>query len=622
MQQHAPQRATENSAAATPRTPAREVTDNVLGNQARLRHRSTGVPVRHTGLRIGAADDPLEHEADAIADRIMRMPVPNRVRRLADHGTLRRACAACDEDSALRRKGDDTAKQDPQTPAAATPAAAPPAAATPAAPEEPCAECETEATAQGKLQASPTDAFVGGGEAPELVHAALQASGRPLDPAARAFFEPRFGHDFNDVRVHTGGIAAASAASVSARAYTVGQHIAFAEGEYAPHSASGRRLLAHELTHVVQQRAPNAGPRVSRDLIDDAKQAAEDIKKQLQEAALQKLRDLGNKPLGPPSGYSNPACPKEFCQPFADKTQAMVDLAWAGPLILAGIALKVNPRVLPFWASHMAGGAAPQNISANFGADFTNSPTTAGTTKFLVGALRNDVQTAGATLLGGAASATVDFTPRLTAALAQIDDQTSGNPMDFNVIGDIPGNLAGGIGKDETAFPIGAQPSPFNNSRQAKISASLTKQANGDIVVAPAIQFTVADTVDLCPGNCGATVEQAATVPLSRFEATGISGDVPFTVQFPAPAKELTPFTVTPTPKFPQTGTGQTTAKLLRVRSGPGLKFPVIKVLAAAGTPVNVTSQAHAEVVNGTDVWDKIDGGWVSHAYVAFSAAP
>ncbi|HEX6288338.1 MAG TPA: DUF4157 domain-containing protein [Herpetosiphonaceae bacterium] len=89
--------------------------------------------------------------------------------------------------------------------------------------------------------------------APPIVHDALQGSGQPLDAATRTFMEPRFGHDFAQVRVHTDAQAAASAQAVSALAYTVGRDIVFAAGQYAPRTTQGQRLLAHELTHVVQQ---------------------------------------------------------------------------------------------------------------------------------------------------------------------------------------------------------------------------------------------------------------------------------------------------------------------------------------------------------------------------------
>jgi len=80
-------------------------------------------------------------------------------------------------------------------------------------------------------------------------------SGQPLPPATRAFFEPRFGYDFSQVRVHTDAPAAESARAVNALAYTVGRNIVFEAGHYAPETNRGRSLLAHELTHVVQQQA-------------------------------------------------------------------------------------------------------------------------------------------------------------------------------------------------------------------------------------------------------------------------------------------------------------------------------------------------------------------------------
>lgn len=79
--------------------------------------------------------------------------------------------------------------------------------------------------------------------------------GQPLDSASRSFFEPRFGQDFGHVRIHTGPQAAGFARSINAVAFTAGEHIGFDSGSYAPHSNEGRRLLAHELTHVLQQGA-------------------------------------------------------------------------------------------------------------------------------------------------------------------------------------------------------------------------------------------------------------------------------------------------------------------------------------------------------------------------------
>lgn len=89
--------------------------------------------------------------------------------------------------------------------------------------------------------------------APPVVSDVLHSPGAPLDPGARAFMEPLFGSDFAGVRVHTDATAAHSARAVDADAYTVGQHIVFAEGRYAPSTRSGGHLLAHELAHTLQQ---------------------------------------------------------------------------------------------------------------------------------------------------------------------------------------------------------------------------------------------------------------------------------------------------------------------------------------------------------------------------------
>jgi hypothetical protein len=90
-------------------------------------------------------------------------------------------------------------------------------------------------------------------DAPPMVHEVLSSHGQPLDDDTRAFFEPRFGHDFSQVRVHADGPAGRSAQQVNAHAYTVGHHVVFDEGRFSPGTNEGRQLLAHELTHVVQQ---------------------------------------------------------------------------------------------------------------------------------------------------------------------------------------------------------------------------------------------------------------------------------------------------------------------------------------------------------------------------------
>ncbi len=87
------------------------------------------------------------------------------------------------------------------------------------------------------------------------VHSVISSGGRPLEPDVRTDMESRLGHDFSDVRVHDDSAAAASASAVNAHAYTVGSNVVFQRDRYDPSSHEGRVTLAHELTHVVQQRS-------------------------------------------------------------------------------------------------------------------------------------------------------------------------------------------------------------------------------------------------------------------------------------------------------------------------------------------------------------------------------
>lgn len=191
-------------------------------------------------LAVGSTDDPLEHEADRVADQVMRMPAPASGLSSAPPRVSRK-CAACEAEDKLQKKEAD--------------AAAPARGLSFAPPQvsRKCAECEKEDRKLQKKEASPATPALA--EAPPSVHDALRAPGQPLDAATRAHFEPRFGQDFSSVRVHTDTTAAQSARDVNAHAYTVGRNIAFGSGQFAPWTAKGQSLLAHELTHVVQQRA-------------------------------------------------------------------------------------------------------------------------------------------------------------------------------------------------------------------------------------------------------------------------------------------------------------------------------------------------------------------------------
>lgn len=136
---------------------------------------------------------------------------------------------------------------------------------------------ECESCAKNKLQRKPT---TGGrtNAVPGSVHKVLQSPGVPLEKTVRARMESGFGHDFSAVRVHDGGNAARSAADIHAAAYTVGSHVVFGAGRYAPHTSAGRHLLAHELAHVVQQGSTDDSlmrKSLSSLIIDDEDSSAE-----------------------------------------------------------------------------------------------------------------------------------------------------------------------------------------------------------------------------------------------------------------------------------------------------------------------------------------------------------
>jgi hypothetical protein len=172
-------------------------------------------------LRLGAPDDACEREADAVAARVMNARAPSPVAADASGPRVQRMCAECEEEEKVRRK---------------------------TAPEPQPEEEEEEVQAKCVPEAA----------APAPAIAALRGGGRPLAPPVRAFFEPRFGADFSQVRVHDGPTGQAAARALRARAFTRGHDIAFAPGEYAPLTPAGGRLMAHELTHVLQQRDADA----------------------------------------------------------------------------------------------------------------------------------------------------------------------------------------------------------------------------------------------------------------------------------------------------------------------------------------------------------------------------
>lgn len=157
---------------------------------------------------------------------------------------------------------------------------------------------------------------------PPIVHEVLRSPGQPLDSETREFMEPRFGHNFSKVKVHMDGKAAESARAINALAYTVNNNIIFDAGRWSPQSIEGRRLIAHELTHVVQQSNASSPSNFQEKLtINDpgeaSERAADNTANSIVSGNLAKAiisnrgfntkiqRACGSKAIGKPSGCTN-----------------------------------------------------------------------------------------------------------------------------------------------------------------------------------------------------------------------------------------------------------------------------------------------------------------------------
>lgn len=214
-------------------------------------------------LTVGAPDDAFEREADRVADQVMRMPDPAAhpspiAAAAPSHGAepaVQRRCADCEEQVRRALRPARTAGRREGGPGGG-----------PTCPHCAGAVRRAATATTGAAGGAHTCAHCGGGaKAPDAVATVparvehelqrLDGGGRPLADAERSFFEPRFGRDLGAVRLHSGPRAARLARALDARAFTLGRSIVFGAGELQPGSASGRHLLAHELTHVVQQGA-------------------------------------------------------------------------------------------------------------------------------------------------------------------------------------------------------------------------------------------------------------------------------------------------------------------------------------------------------------------------------
>ena len=399
------------------------------------RHR----PFFQPKLSINAPNDIYEQEADAVADKVMRMTDDENAQQpffSPAFSSVQRKCEHCEEEEKKMQL-----KQD-----------------------------GTEATIT-----SATESYVNS-----------LSGGRALNKNERNFFEPRMGYDFSNVRLHTDTAADQSATQINALAFTQGSNIVFKSGQYQPETGSGKKLLAHELTHVIQQGENIKTKLIQRDC-DDA----------------------------------------SFCTPYATKAEA----ASAGSnlrtfyLPAEGAKFGANSRAL--YESYLSRKPGDSLAPVLF-----NTPSTDVVSSFAESWATANDQDAIIDLVGGRLSRAPgplrDNTPTMMSLAnflspAEMNDR----PINFSNPFSIAGHIAGGIGSSD-AGP------DYRNINYGNVTLEKTPVIGGTgyVSVETTLQYEVFDAVDFCPGDCGSPLEQRVTIPMSRLEASGEAYDVPFKVNF------------------------------------------------------------------------------------------
>jgi hypothetical protein len=268
--------------------------NSALGNRAMGRLLRAGVI--QPKLRVGQPNDKYEREADQVAEQVMRMPEEQVFAISTGPAKLQRKCAACASGHGY------------------------------------CSKCVEE---EEEIQA-------------------MRGGGQPLPSSVRAFFGPRFGVDFSGVRIHQGAEAASLAKAIDARAYTVGRDVAFDNGQYSPYTTEGKKLLAHELTHVLQQGGKRTSiQRLVRDTMvkdcnKDSAEASSDPVNELRQAeqkafellvtALEKINSAENQ-------YQEAV--SEYFVPKLDELEKFSDAYWVARHLRKAFGL--NPNKMRTW---------------------------------------------------------------------------------------------------------------------------------------------------------------------------------------------------------------------------------------------------------------------------------
>ncbi|WP_218583823.1 DUF4157 domain-containing protein [Pseudomonas akapageensis] len=378
-----------------------------------------------------------------MADRVMRLPAGG-LGIAGASGAVQRKCDACnaeDEEQMLRRKSDSS------------------------------------------------DSLPGAhyADATASVHQALASPGQPLAIDTRMFFESTFQRDFSAVRVHADAAAQQSARDIHAKAYTLGHDVVFGAGHFAPSTQEGRRLLAHELTHVVQQdRSPYAS--VQRYCDDD-----------------------------------------DFCRPY--DTQEEIDSAewWIRNTYLraegpATFGTEVKGLYESFLDRRPGDSRDPvifEGDSSYVVSSFKSSWDTKNDMDAVIDLVGERLDKAPGGLPREGESTTMSLSNFLSA------EEMANRPINYSNPLSVAGHIAGGVGSSDAG-------ADYREITRANVTLEKTTLFGntGYVSVELFPHYEVFDAIDFCPGDCGSFFEQRVTIPMSRLEASGAAYDVPFKVRF------------------------------------------------------------------------------------------
>jgi hypothetical protein len=343
------------------------------------------------------------------------------------------------------------------------------------------------ATAMGKKEVQTKRSSDGESQAGSNIESQLSSSkggGSPLPDDVRSFMEPRFGADFSQVRVHTDTNAAQMNDVLSARAFTYGSDIYLNRGEYSTVSTEGKKLLAHELTHVIQQHTGRVNTKIQRDCSDS-----------------------------------------DFCKPYTNATEIANAKAYLLTYFVPVLEGYFGSDVGALWKRYLSRKPGDSLTPTVFNTEGNSIHDSFSNNNFIHDETEHVLDLVASRLSRGYGNVTQPITNFLSSSEMELNTDFA-NPLT------IPGNIAGGIGSSDAGM----------DSRRitwGNVSFDITNLPFGKLVnIEVTLGFEVKDTVDLCPGDCGAILEQMlATIKMSRLEASGEAYDVPFIVRFTGPTK-------------------------------------------------------------------------------------